>query len=112
VIHPFHPLCGREFELVTRKKAWGEDRVYFRDESGRLHHMPVGWTSIVERDAFSTTAADRCRFRTDDLLRLAHLVDTLRGDADAGEASGELRRACKGKGAAPTVRRTRKKGVR
>jgi hypothetical protein len=82
VIHPFHPLCGREFELVTYKKAWGEDRVYFRDETARLHHVPVGWTSVVEPDAFSTTAAGRCRFRTDDLLRLVDLIDRLRGTAD------------------------------
>ena len=76
--HPFHPLFGREFELVTYKKTWGEDRVYFRDEAGRLHHMPVGWTSAVGADAFNTTAAGRCRFRTDDLLRLADLVERLR----------------------------------
>jgi hypothetical protein len=52
VIHPFHPLAGREFELVTYKQAWGEDRVYLTDDAGRLRHMPVGWTSVVEPDAF------------------------------------------------------------
>ncbi|MGO9975990.1 MAG: DUF5372 family protein, partial [Solirubrobacteraceae bacterium] len=25
VTHPFHPLCGREFEFVRQKKNWGED---------------------------------------------------------------------------------------
>jgi hypothetical protein len=80
VIHPFHPLSGRDFELVTYKQAWGEDRVYFRDDAGRLHRMPVGWTSIVEPDAFQVTAAGRCRFRTDDLLRLVELVAGLRSN--------------------------------
>jgi hypothetical protein len=65
---------GREFDLVTYKKAWGEDRVYFRDEKGRLQHMPVGWTSVAGVDAFRSASADRCRFRTEDLLRLADLV--------------------------------------
>jgi hypothetical protein len=74
VTHPFHPLSGREFELVTYKKAWGEDRVYFRDRKGRLHHMPVGWTSVEVPDPFRTLAAGRCRFRTEDLLRLADIV--------------------------------------
>jgi hypothetical protein len=80
VIHPFHPLSGREFDLVTYKQAWGEDRVYFRDDAGRLRRMPVGWTSFVEPDRFQVTAAGRCRFRTDDLLRLADLIEGLRGD--------------------------------
>jgi hypothetical protein len=64
--------------LVTYRKAWGEDRVYFRDKKKRLHHMPVGWTSAVAADAFKATAAGRCRFRTEDLLRLADLIQRLR----------------------------------
>jgi hypothetical protein len=77
VTHPFHPLTGREFDLVTYKQAWGEDRVYFRDEAGRLRRMPVGWTSVLEADVFLATAAGRCRFRTDDLLRLVELIEGL-----------------------------------
>ena len=84
MIHPFHPLSGREFELVTYKKTWGEDRVYFRDDTGRLHHMLVGWTSEVEPDAFKTTAAGRCQFRSDDLLRLVDLLDRLKSSAGRG----------------------------
>jgi len=80
VTHPFHPLSGREFELVTCKKAWGEDRVYFHDDEGRLHYMPVGWTSVEAPDPFRTVAAGACRFRTEDLLRLADLVSRLTPD--------------------------------
>jgi Family of unknown function (DUF5372) len=79
VTHPFHPLFGREFELVTYKKAWGEDRVYFRDDQGRLRHVPVGWTSGQEPDPFRTVAAGRCHFRSEDLLRLVELIERLQG---------------------------------
>ena len=48
--------------------------------------MPVGWTSLVEPDAFHETAGDRCRFRTDDLIRLVELVARLRGLSGADEA--------------------------
>ena len=75
--HPFHPLYGREFELVTQKQAWGEDRVYFRDRAKRLQHIPLGWTSVAALDAFRAAAGGRCRFRTEDLLRLADLVNAL-----------------------------------
>jgi hypothetical protein len=80
VTHPFHPLSGREFELLEYRKAWGEDRVYFRDQKGRLHHMPVGWTSVEPPDPFRTAAAGTCRFGTEDLLLLADLVATLSAD--------------------------------
>ena len=76
--HPFHPLSGREVELVTYKKAWGEDRVFFRDEAGLLRHVPVEWTSAAPPDPFKEVAAGRCRFRTEDLLHLADLVEKLK----------------------------------
>ena len=77
--HPFHPLRGREVELVTYKKAWGEDRVFYRDAAGQLRHLPVEWTSAAPVDPFKEVAAGRCRFRTEDLLQLADLLDKVKG---------------------------------
>ncbi|MFC0691473.1 DUF5372 family protein [Paraburkholderia humisilvae] len=34
--HPFHPLRGTRIQLATRRQNWGEDRVMFYDEHGRL----------------------------------------------------------------------------
>ena len=65
---------------MTQKQAWGEDRVYFRDKAKRLHHVPLGWTSVAPADFFRAAADGRCRFKTEDLLRLADLVDSLTGD--------------------------------
>jgi hypothetical protein len=65
---------------VTYKKAWGEDRVYFRDDSGRFRHMPVGWTNAAPPDPFQLVAAGRCAFRVEDLLRLAEMVERLKAD--------------------------------
>jgi hypothetical protein len=78
VTHPFHPLYGRDFELLEYREAWGEHRVYFRDQEGRLYRMPVGWTSVAPPDPFRMVAAGRCRFRTEDLLRLADLISRLK----------------------------------
>ncbi|MBI2917614.1 MAG: hypothetical protein HYY01_06420, partial [Chloroflexi bacterium] len=30
VVHPFHPLTGREFDLVGCGHTWGEHRVFYR----------------------------------------------------------------------------------
>jgi len=36
VTHRFHPLSGRDFEFVVRRRNWGEDRVYCRDADGEF----------------------------------------------------------------------------
>jgi hypothetical protein len=77
VTHPFHPLHGREFELVDRRSAWAEDRVYFHDETGRLRRIPTAWTSAAAPDTFVVISAGRAHFRTSDLLQLATLIAQL-----------------------------------
>jgi hypothetical protein len=37
VTRPYHPLFQQEFELVSYRQDWGEDRVWFQDKLGRLH---------------------------------------------------------------------------
>jgi hypothetical protein len=39
VIHPHHPWCGHEFELIDHKQTWGEDRVFFHDEESSIWWM-------------------------------------------------------------------------
>ena len=74
VTHPFHPLHGRRFELMDYRRTWGEDRVYFHDESSRLRAMPAGWTDAGAPDPFVILAAGRAHFRIEDLVQLAALV--------------------------------------
>ena len=84
--HPFHPLAGREFELVAFRQNWGEDRVHLHDEDGLLFSLPAGWTDAAEADPFVVIAAGRCPFTTAGLLAVADLVDRCRarrkGDRD------------------------------
>ena len=75
--HPFHPLFGREFDLVTYRQNWGEDRVYFQDNQGQLKSLSAGWTSIGPDDPFQVIAAGRSAFRTSDLLELVDLLNKL-----------------------------------
>ena len=109
--HPFHPLLGRSFELLTYRKTWGEDRVFFH-EGGRLRALPAGWTDAAEAPIFVALAEGRAHFRPDDLLRLTELVGGLRPQRESnvakrqsiskatGEASRKLRRKRKVKKAA------------
>jgi hypothetical protein len=73
ITHPFHPLHGAEYELVTRKLTWGEDRVFYYDPNGKLKSLFTNVTDLVPPDAFSCVSAGRSAFRVDDLLDLWRL---------------------------------------
>jgi len=77
VTHPYHPLFGREYPLVTYCHSWGGHRVYFHDDAGRLRKIPASWTDVVGNDPFVVVAAGRSAFRVVDLLTLADLIEAL-----------------------------------
>jgi len=87
VVHPFHPLYQRKFRLVTCRSNWGEDRVYFHDEDGRLSSLPAAWTSAVPPDPFVVMANGRSAFRVQDLLELAVVLRQL--DEENSNGPGE-----------------------
>ena len=80
--HPFHPLCGRELELIEYRQAWGEERVYFLDSSGQLQRLPASWTDVVGEDPFVAVSAGRSPLRVEELVRLADLLCRLRREGD------------------------------
>jgi len=78
VTHPYHPLCGRTFELAAQNKEFGEDRVFYRDADGRMRYLPRRWTSLAAPDPFVIAAAGTAHFRLEDLVRLSELIKKLR----------------------------------
>jgi hypothetical protein len=75
ITHPFHPLRGAEYELVTRKLTWGEDRVFYYDSAGALKSFLTNVTGLLPDDAFGRVSAGRSAFRVDDLLELRRCID-------------------------------------
>ena len=88
ITHPFHPLRGAEYELVTRKLTWGEDRVFYYDPDGKLKSLLTNVTDVVSIDAFDRISAGRSAFRVDDLLELRRLFDKRK-------SPGKAHRMCK-----------------
>ena len=76
--HPFHPLCGREFPLVTDRHSWWGHHVYFHDDTGLLASLPAQWTSLFPVDPIVALSAGRSPFRVQDLLELAELIARIR----------------------------------
>ena len=88
VTHPFHPRFGEELEYFEYRHDWAGQRVYFYDERGCLTSMPAEWTSVVPADVWELMAAGRARFRLDDLLRLADLIERVRAAKGAPGGGG------------------------
>ena len=74
VTHPFHPLRGREYDLIDYRHFWSEDRVVYVDETGEARSLPARWTSAVAEDPAVVVSAGRAHFRVADLLELAKIV--------------------------------------
>jgi len=74
VTHPFHPLCGREYDLIDYRYFWSEDRVVYVDETGEASSLPARWTSAIAEDPAVVVSAGRSHFRVADLIELAKLV--------------------------------------
>jgi hypothetical protein len=70
-------LKGQQFILVTRRLNWGEDRVMYFNQEGKLRSMLTSWTSVAEIDRFAQVAAGQSWFRVDDLLALAEHLEVL-----------------------------------
>jgi len=79
IVHPFHPLRGREYELVIRRRNWGQDRVFFYDSAGMLKSFPASITDVVPVDSFVRISGGRSAFRIEDLLELRELLSRCDG---------------------------------
>ena len=85
ITHPFHPLCGRKFKLICRRRHWGEDRVVYEGPDQRLCTIASAWTDIDPADEFRLVAADRSAFRTVELLALCDALERLVERMGAGD---------------------------
>ena len=56
---------------MTFRQNWGEERVWFYDNDGRLRSVPTSWTDAAPMTVFVVVAEGRSLFRAADLLELA-----------------------------------------
>jgi Family of unknown function (DUF5372) len=75
ITHPFHPLYGRTFHLLSQRFAWGEERVFFVDpQTQQVRSLPLAWTSLALPDPFVVVADGKAVLRLNDLQQLAQLL--------------------------------------
>ena len=59
--------------FLDYRQNWGEDRVCFVNEEGRVDSILASYTDARRDDPFVSIAASRAHFRYDDLLELVEL---------------------------------------
>jgi dihydrofolate reductase len=75
ITHPFHPLSGQTFPLLSQRFAWGEERVFFLDpQSHEVRSLPRAWTNLALPDPFLVVAAGKTVLRWSDLQQLRQLL--------------------------------------
>jgi hypothetical protein len=74
ITHPFHPWCGRQFELIDCQRRWGQWRVYYLSDEGNTAFMPASWTDAGPKDPFVEQSQGRAIARVEDLLELAKMA--------------------------------------
>jgi Family of unknown function (DUF5372) len=77
ITHPFHPLRGKQFELIEHRCIFAESYVYFHDEDGQLREVPAVWTDFVPQDVFVERAAGRSPLHAGSLWALTRLLEHL-----------------------------------
>jgi len=75
ITHPFHPLYGKQFDLIEQRYIYTESFLYFYDDHGHLREIPAVWTDFVKVDAYVELAAGRSPLHATHLLELADLVE-------------------------------------
>jgi Family of unknown function (DUF5372) len=77
ITHPFLPTSGKGIDIVGRATHWGEERVVYLNDDGRMQSIPAAFTDIGQQDEFRHFAAGRAAFRICDLLDLCRRLDVL-----------------------------------
>ena len=75
ITHPFHPLCGHTFPLLSQRFAWGEERVFFPDpQTHQVRSLPLVWTNLALPDPFLVVARGQAVLRWSDLQQLVQFL--------------------------------------
>lgn len=78
IVHPFHPLSGKKFELINFTDCWSRKRAFYIDDNNNLSSVPVEWTDVLSPDPFIHISDGRSSLHAFALLELAELINILK----------------------------------
>ena len=77
IVHPFHPLRGRQFEVLKKRRIAGVDALILRElERGTLS-IPRAWTDWADPSPYDSLTQPPQRFAAEYLFELVALLEAL-----------------------------------
>ena len=96
ISHPFHPLRGRRFEVLKKRRVAGVDTLILRElERGTLS-VPREWTDWADPSPYDSLTPPSHRLSADCLFELVALLDALRASRPSSPRKDPQKRIDKG----------------
>ncbi|MGA2077425.1 MAG: DUF5372 family protein, partial [Terriglobia bacterium] len=77
ISHPFHPLRGRRFEVLKKRRVAGVDTLILGELERGTFSVPREWTDWADPSPYDSLTLPPHHLAADCLLELAALVDAL-----------------------------------
>jgi hypothetical protein len=96
ISHPFHPLRGRRFEVLKKRRVAGVDTLILRElERGTLS-VPREWTDWADPSPYDSLTLPPHRLAADCLFELVALLDALPASSPSSPGKDPQKRIDKG----------------
>jgi len=96
IVHPFHPLRGRRFEVLKKRRIAGVDALILRElERGTLS-IPREWTDWADPTPYDSLTLPPNRLAADSLVELVALLEALAASRPSSLGKDTKKRIDKG----------------
>src|ERR1019366_9418182 len=96
IVHPFHPLRGRRFEVLKKRRVAGVDTLILRElERGTLS-VPREWTDWSDSSPYGSVTLPPHPLAADRLYELVALLDALPASSPSSPGKDPQKRIDKG----------------
>jgi hypothetical protein len=96
IVHPFHPLRGRRFEVLKQRRVAGVDTLILRElERGTLS-VAREWTDWADPTPYDSLTLPPHRLAADSLFELVALLDALAASPPSSPGKDTKKRIDKG----------------
>ena len=96
ISHPFHPLRGRRFEVLKKRRVAGVDTLILREMERGTLSVPREWTDWADPSPYDSLTLPPHRLAADSLFELVALLDALRASSSSCPGKDPQKRIDKG----------------
>ena len=96
ISHPFHPLRGRRFEVLKKRRIAGVDTLILREMERGTLSIPREWTDWADPSLYDSLTLPPQRFAAEYLFELVALLEALAASRPSSSGKDLQKRIDKG----------------